>query len=419
MSSSSVSSLLLLITLLACCGPPPEAPPDVTAQEVLVQPDEREVKLQVAGLTVWVRASLVWRGQAGRRWIMRGRTGGDLGAVHSFIQDDGFGRAAVVGPRSFEVELDAHELNSLLSGLRLFVQVTPRAARTAPATLMVQLGATFTEVRGAKQVDVEPGLLAVNHGGDLRYRGYARARGTITAASSDGEILNLVPAGQGRWAVDFSFERLEAEAASRGRTRFVVHAPERETARVDVVLGVAEAELFRGELEARYPLVSCLPAVQACLDGLPDGVLDYAGCGSYRQVAACNVPARLPELGLIEHDEVTPILEQAARVRDGLPEGKAVYVNPFYVQGTSDTPPPLRQVTRAWRSLLQVQDVADDGPQEPAVWRAELDQFGAGAIVVEAARAVYGDETPLVARLHARDPTAARLLAIELLSSSR
>lgn len=427
-------SLLLvgLVILVASCGPAPDAEPadlsrEVATEALRMQP--RELRLRVDGLTVWLAPELAFEARDGARaWLLRGRTGANLRDVHSFILDDGFGRARIIGPRSFEVALDGHELNSLLSGLRLFVTVTPQSDRLLPATIMVQLGPELVP-RGTSSIAFDPTVRPIRFGDELRYRGDLRVTrpGVLVATASSGTALPTKEGDAGVWHVDFPFEVLEAEAASRATARVEWHGEARERARFDVRLAVLNAELFRGPPEARDSTgYGCAPHVQACLDAVADGTLDYAGCGTYREVSSCNVPSALPWLQLIEHEEVQALLEAAAAARARLLPGRSVYVNTYAVQGQSAVPPSALQAMRAWRAALGIVGLVDGGPLSRASWQAVLEAFGARAIIDEAAQAVYGGEEPSVISLHAEDggrrvtfllahyPIAARLVAIEL-----
>lgn len=438
------SVFLSFVIAVAACGGDAEPlsaadavlePGDLAARasfdEVSATVAAAELKLQVDGLTVWLRGELKPERSAPQtRWILRGRTGGNLAEVRSYILGDGFGQATITGARSFAVAVDAHEINSLLSGLRLFVDLVPRSARAQPATVAIQLAPRWQMSRGDGSIQVGAEVRPVNVAGELLYRAEVTAsgEGPLMAKASDGGVMTTQPRGQGAWSVDVPFAVLEREARSRATASFTLFGPAKVNRRADLAITVSAGDLFRGPAEARYPEAqSCAPEVQVCIDGLPAGDFDYGACGSYREVASCHLPSALPSLSLIEHEEVEGILEAAAAARAQRPDGPRIYANVYAVQGSSDDPPRPDQVTKAW---LQAMGLGETLTSEPAVdleaVRQEIDANGAGGLLGAAAE-VYGDEAPTVALFRPRSsdalahvlvcyPLAARLVAIDLVT---
>jgi hypothetical protein len=305
----------------------------------------------------------------------------------------------VTGARSFEIALDGHELNSLLSGLRLFVDVTPRAPRVAPATLAVALAARLQPSKGGDPAIVltEP-LRPVNVGGELVYRAHVD---TVSPrplrVESGGAALAVKPATPSGWAVDLGFTALEAEAASRATARFVLVGSPVQAARAEVRLVVGEAELFRGDAEARFPLEEdCAPALQTCIDRLPPGETDYGSCGDYRAISRCHLPGRPPRLSLLESEEVEPILDAAYAVRTLT--GQRLYANVYVVEGWTAAPPRLADVQAAWQAALGVTAMPAPGALPLTAIRQELAAWQATAVGARA-EALYGPEGAQGARL--------------------
>ncbi len=423
------SSLLVVLFTVACGGEMDDASTQPFAQALEISPDVSEQKFAVEGLTLWLRPELRPQKQGAQRlWTLRGRTGGNLAAVRSFIIGDGFGRAEILGSRTFVVTLDAHELNSLLSGLRLFVEITPASPRIAPAVVALQLGALLEPKAPDGPITIDAQLRPVNVAGELVYRGHMHTTlaGTPLAQTSTGQRLYVHNSADG-FSLDFSFEALEAEAASRGTLKVTLLAAGRPSQRAEARLVLSSAELFRGDPEMHDPgFPVCAPEVQACIDALGEGDFDYGACASYRNVSTCHLPSALPQLTLIEHEEVEGILEAAYAARMALPAGKKLYANVFAVDASTEAPPRTSQVARAWQEALSLRHLtittfASNNEVESfiASWQS--------VALTQAATVLYG-EAPVIMRLHVpaiadgdehlllHYPQAARLIALDLLT---
>jgi hypothetical protein len=265
--------LLPWVLVVACTSPAPGE-----TDRIVVAPDGKadaaEIKVHAASLTVWMRPVATARDGG---WV-RARTSKNLAAVSTFIADDGFASARVVSPRVFEVALDGgHELNSMLTGLRLFVDVEV-AGSTTPYTLAIELEPRFARFDGSGSIYVFRALRPILAGSDLVYRGRARAEGDLSVTGA--RVSAREP---GLWNVDAQFDELLAEHL------FAV-GPATKTAEVDVA--VAAVGLTTEDPQVVWADswdYECDPAVAACLNALPPEATDTESCGSYRDVTRCNL----------------------------------------------------------------------------------------------------------------------------------
>ncbi len=121
---------LVSFAVLVACGGPVSVVDEAVTDDFEAQTDAELTKLVRAtggGLTVTFKPVLVARVENNQKvWVMEGTASRDLSEAFSFVPDDGFGEARLTGARTFEVVLvDGSELNTILSGLKLLVKLTP------------------------------------------------------------------------------------------------------------------------------------------------------------------------------------------------------------------------------------------------------------------------------------------------------
>lgn len=144
------------------------------SETVLVDDDKADsgepLRVRADGMTIWFRPALEAIGEGGaQRFVVRGRTSRNLADAFSFVPDDAFGRATVTGPRTFEIELDAHETNSVLFGNRLLVRLETIDGRTY--TAMVRARARVVGVAGTGAIFPSAAIGAVYVDREVSYRG--------------------------------------------------------------------------------------------------------------------------------------------------------------------------------------------------------------------------------------------------------
>ncbi len=353
-------------------------------------------KAHTTNFTVWFDPTVVRETRRGKEaWVLHGRTSKNLTDVHTWIFDDAFGTAKVLSPRTFEVVVSGgQEINSMLSGLRLFVAFDA-AGEKQSITAAVTLAATFSSPESPSRLWVNETVRPIWVDG-LRYRG--RVRGDdlakITATTADGTRLavNRRAGSTTTWDVDMSFSRLHAAAAGPGGE--VLFEAESLTGRAyakRATLSVVVADLGLTRLPAEDVWGAdglCDPGVQVCLHGLSLTEKDTESCGNYRDVTPCNIRAALPTLGVAPDDRSA--LDAALNaVSASLGAREQVAADNFYVQNSGDAPADLEQVTAAYLDLLQIADTAKVVPAiTNAAVKAELGAFGGEALLPAAQKVV-------------------------------
>ncbi len=283
----------------------------------------REVRATGGGLSVALQPTLESR--AGR-WVLRGTASQDLSAVFSFVPDDAFGQATLTGARTFEVSFDSmSELNTVLSGLRLLVNLTPVGARKA-ITLGIDLAPRLTSMAGSTRVMLPtPEVAPVFARGGLTYRTTARtAVSLLTRVSNGAQFSARTPPGE--YNVDFTFDALRSgldDGAAGRRVQFVATATTGvlRTKTALLTAAVKAVQVTTGDPYQAWPSASCTEPVRTCLAATSIGATDFGDCGTYRQVNRCGLPNQVPAL-FGSPDDLTALTQALALVTP--PAGKTV-----------------------------------------------------------------------------------------------
>ena len=386
-----------LVVFLAACGGPTSVVDDSVSDDVEAQTDAELTKLVRAeggGLTVTLKPVLIARVENNqKKWIMQATASRDLSEAFSFVPDDAFGEARLTGARTFEVALtDGHELNSILSGLKLLVKLTPQGS-TRSVTAGIDLQPRFLSSKGSTRIIVVPELNPVYARGGLTYRGRARAAsGTLTSATTpDAATINvsLRTTGLGEYDVDFTYDNLSLALDVPGPTAVPVQFNGASTTgQVRTKLSVLGATvkglaLTTDDPYQVWPSARCPTEVRTCLNATPVGATDFGDCGSYREVNACGLPNQIPSL-FPSPDDLTPLNQALAALQT--PAGKTVAYSVFGLHSTRNVTPEL--AARAW--LDQTSTTATIGATlTPGQVNTLLDGWNARTMVPAAQRAMF------------------------------
>lgn len=269
----------MTITLAAlACG---DAPQSELATE------EAEARSRDGQTTVWINEGSFRfsREDQGPVLSFTGRTSRDLRGVLSWIPDDAFGTATPTGPRTFVVQLrGGHEINSVLSGMPLLIGLDLANGTHLDGRLVV--GPTLARFRGRTSVGVEPALAPVFRG-DVQgpaYRALIRAETPELTVGDAGSPR--VGGGSGEWIVDFSYADLEPLLGTEARVIFQTADGRQRSAGVSAQLlawEVTDEDAFD-----HWPPTTCRRPVYDCL--ITSRGTDFAHCGTYREVNACQRP---------------------------------------------------------------------------------------------------------------------------------
>jgi hypothetical protein len=281
------ASLLLCVAAFACTAPAGDE-----LDEVTVDPDSKadaasEIRTRIDGLTVWIDAAMV--ADAGG-WVIEGRASRNLDGVSSWVPDDAFATATVTGARTFEVRFEpGHELDTLLSGLPIFIDLDPTTG--AGATAAVWVSPRLTAMTGTSRIYLHTAIDPIWVAYELVYRAKATLStgwGELQVWTDGGPAPQAVSTGGRGWRIDMGYEAL---AGGLGAGRPVHAAAYKDGAPVEkaasVALKVTKVGLTRGDAAQVWER-TCDDDVAACLAGLPEGTVDTAACGRYREVQACG-----------------------------------------------------------------------------------------------------------------------------------
>jgi hypothetical protein len=285
-------SLALLLLAVACAGPleedsEPAGPP--TAQVPAdAKADSGELRVRAGEMTLWVDLSApVSRDGDTPAVTIRGRTSRTLTFAQAWVPDDAFGETTLVGPRSFEVRLrGGHEINSILSGLPLFVALEVASGPHARYDARIDLAPRFRDFQGYPEIWVDSAVDPVQVGGadSLRYRGAVNL-GLEDVTMIDAGSPSLAPLGVTRTAVDFSWADLEEIFLRDQPVIFQNDEGDQKSARLaaatrSIGLTIEDPRLV-------WPN-TCEAQVESCVADAVFGP-ELAACGSYRDVSHCAV----------------------------------------------------------------------------------------------------------------------------------
>ena len=361
------------------CGVSDAVLDDAALQDEAVADGElsRDVHASGGGLSVTIAPTLESR--AGR-WVLKGVASKDLSAAFSFVPDDGFGQATLTGPRSFEVSLDSmSELNTVLSGLRLLVNLTPAGA-TKAITVGIDLAPRFTSTTGSTRVVLlTPEVAPVFARGGLTYRTTVRTAVSVLTTVSNGAQFSA-RAAPGEYSVDFTFDALRSgldDGAAGRKVQFVATATTGvlRTKTSALTAAVKTVQVTTADPYQVWPSATCTEPVRTCLAATAIGATDFGDCGTYRQVNRCGLPNQVPAL-FGSPDDLTALNQALALITP--PAGKTVTFGAFGLFDNRNVTADL--AARGW--LRQVGGTGTVGASlTPGQVNALLDGWNARSLV--------------------------------------
>lgn len=229
-----------------------------------------------------------------RALILRGTTNRYLKSVHSFVPDDAFGQASIISERRFEVVLhEGHELNTVLSGLPLFVSIETFTGSPTQYTARVEVSTRFYDFWGSSSIwvdEVVQPFYAVNGTDNIVYRGSVDTLASNLAATAPDGAPAVAPVDADTYRLDWSYADLH-DAIDPHTERITFTATQADSTTVSksgrLVARVIGLALTSGDPYQVWPTPACDPAVLACVQSQPAGTTDFAACGSFRQVQRC------------------------------------------------------------------------------------------------------------------------------------
>ncbi|EYF03237.1 hypothetical protein [Chondromyces apiculatus] len=231
----------------------------------------------------------------GRALILTATANRYLSNVFTFVPDDAFGTARIISERRLEIELPVgHELNTVLSGLPLFLTVQTFTGTPNSYTARVDIGPRFYDFRGSNEIwideVVKPVYGAAGLPNPLVYRGHADVTGTnLTVTAPDGApVMQLL--GGGEYNMNWTYTAVhQAVDPHTVPLTFTAQLPSGATAQktARLVTRVTGLALTSGDPYEVWATPGCQANVLACVNGMPAGTTDFGWCGSYREVSRC------------------------------------------------------------------------------------------------------------------------------------
>ncbi|MCP3064825.1 hypothetical protein LXT21_39245 [Myxococcus sp. K38C18041901] len=230
-----------------------------------------------------------------RSLVLKATANRYLQYVFSFVPDDAFGTANIISERRFEVVLPVgHELNSILSGLPLFITVNTFTGTPTQYTARIEVYPRFFDFRGTSPVWIDEKVDPVyvkDPISSLVYRGRADVLADGLLVTGPDGIPQVSRVDADSFKLDWSYAAVEqAMDPTTIPLAFNViqggQAVSQKTARL--VPRVTSLALTTGDAYEVWPTPACELSVYDCIHSQPAGTLDFGLCGTYRQVSRCQ-----------------------------------------------------------------------------------------------------------------------------------
>lgn len=217
-----------------------------------------------------------------------------LESVSTFVPDDAFGEAHIISERRLEVVLhEGYELNTVLSGLPLFVAVNTFTGSPNQYTAKIVVAPRFYDFRGATGIYIEEKVepfYVVNGTDNRSYRGAVNALASSLTVTAPNGAPTVARVDADSFRLDWSYTSLHQAIDPHTvpltfTAALTSGATAQKTSRL--VARVVDLALTSGDAYEVWPAPGCQPATYSCVQAQPAGTTDFAACGSYHQVMRC------------------------------------------------------------------------------------------------------------------------------------
>jgi hypothetical protein len=250
------------------------------------------------GMTLTLHTELAWRAGAVEQLVLKGTTSQDITFVQGFIPDDKFGDVTQLGKRSFELVFsNASDFDTVIAGMPFYLVLTTHTATgDHPFVAQFYVSPRLVAPAGSSSARLALGpaitpIYVTDNPIGIRFRGTVTATAaaqslTVTAAASP----TLTQDGPRAWHFDWLYDGFATSAQSGAP----VVAKGKFGATTSTRTGTIEIRLAQVGLAAGnspddiFGFPTCDPAVQACIQALPAGTIDFGSCGSFFAVRNCN-----------------------------------------------------------------------------------------------------------------------------------
>lgn len=259
--------------------------------------DGPELRVRAGQMTMWIdRIAVASRDASGQPIaVIEGRTSRNLAGVSSWVPDDAFGSARQRTLRTFEIELrGGHEINTLLSGLPIFVAFDTATGAITHYDGMIVLAPRFAGFEGSTDIFIDAAIDPVWGGtpdDPLRYRGHLSTSAPadqVTAEAAEGAAPRIDPESELTWQLEWNYPLLERVATLATQpVRFTAEGAGIAASKSAAVeLHAVQIGLTTADPRDVFPGPTCTDEARACVhENGPEG--DPGDCGLYREVQAC------------------------------------------------------------------------------------------------------------------------------------
>lgn len=279
------------------CGPttPPVEPAEDTTGTTTAAATAERIAATEASLNLSFETLGTFETRNGvRALILHATANRYLSNVFTYVPDDAFGEAHIISERRLEVVLpEGYELNSVLSGLPLFVTVDTFTGTPTHYTARIEVSPRFYDFRGSNSVWVEEAVTpryVVGGNEPLVYRGSVDAAATSLSVTAPDGAPTVARVDADTFQIDWRYPALH-QAMDPHTTPLTFTATLNNGTTVQktgrLVARVTSLALTTGDAYDVWPTPNCQPAVYDCVQNKPAGTTDFAACGTYREVSRC------------------------------------------------------------------------------------------------------------------------------------
>jgi len=188
---------------------------------------------------------------------------------------------------------EGHEINTLLSGLPIFVSIDTKTGTPSRYTARIQLATRLTSFQGSSKLHpssvVDP-VYVRDEDNPLRYRGRIGADqpGTSLVVHTDESADPLVSAlGDSEWQFDWTYDGLALAAFPKadGVVFDAALSGGTVTKRASFEHRVLRVAFTTKDPATTWPTPGCETGVLSCIQATSGD--DLGACGSYREVSRC------------------------------------------------------------------------------------------------------------------------------------
>ena len=253
-----------------------------------------ELSAKADGMTLWIDPVAYPTTRFDQpAFRLEARASKNLENVFSFSSDDEYGEALMTSARKFDIWLDAGQMEHLLAGYRLLVDVDASVGSIRQYYASIKLQPKVVRGHGSSKLTLHKTVTPFVFGDEFRFRNSVRVASgyaLTSAATDDGVAALLLGSPDASVDVDWSGASLVSvgEDASNEIAFDATNGSKNVTRNAGVDIVVSSLLLTTDSQPlAHWPDPTCKPSTLSCLEALPSGQLDRSSCGAAPDVWSC------------------------------------------------------------------------------------------------------------------------------------